>query len=108
LCCNYTAIVLVINLTLHYLRFAVGNFNFTDWGILGGLTAISYPLGYLAGGSPSPAFAKVSGNMGRPSAVMASIIGATAGFMLAYQNSSGRLMGFNPNDAEVRAAAARS
>ena len=26
---------------------------------------------------------------------------STAGFMLAYQNSSGRLMGFNPNDAGV-------
>lgn len=83
---------------------AVGNFNLTDWGIIGGLTAFSWPIGYAAGGSPSPAFAKVSGAMGRPSAGMGAIIGALAGFLLAYQNSSGRLQGFNPNDAEVRAA----
>jgi hypothetical protein len=30
-------------------------------------------------------------------------MGATAGFMLAYQNSCGRLMGLKPNEAEVRA-----
>ena len=83
---------------------AVGNYNLKDWATFGGLTAISYPLGYLAGASPSPAFAKVSGSMARPSAVTASIIGALAGFMLAYQNSSGRLQGFNPNEDEVRAA----
>lgn len=83
---------------------AVGNFSLTDWGVFGGLSAISYPLGYAAGASPSPAFAKVSGNMARPSAGMAAILGAIAGFMLAYQNSSGRLMGFKPNDAEVQAA----
>jgi len=83
---------------------AVGNFNLTDWGVFGGLSAISYPLGYAAGASPSPAFAKVSGNMARPSAGMATILGAMAGFMLAYQNSSGRLMGFKPNDAEVKAS----
>jgi NADH-ubiquinone oxidoreductase complex I, 21 kDa subunit len=59
----------------------------------------------LSGGNPSPAFAKISGAMNRPSAVMGAIIGATAGFMLAYQNSGGRLMGFVPNDEEVRAAA---
>jgi hypothetical protein len=73
-----------------------------DWTLFGGLAAVSYPIGYAAGGSPNPAFAKVSGAMNRPSAVMATIIGATAGFMLAYQSSSGRLMGFLPNEAEVR------
>ncbi|KAG7667012.1 hypothetical protein Ndes2526B_g04495 [Nannochloris sp. 'desiccata'] len=83
----------------------VGNFNLKDWALFGGLTAISYPLGFAAGGNPSPAFAKISGAMNRPSGVMGAIIGATAGFMLAYQNSGGRLMGFVPNDEEVRAAA---
>ena len=68
---------------------------------------MSFPLGYAAGGSPSPSFAKISGNMARPSAVMATMIGSLAGFFLAYQNSSGRLMGFNANDAEVKALAAR-
>ena len=43
--------------------------------------------------------------MNRPSAVMGAIIGGTAGFMLAYQNSGGRLMGFLPNEEEVRATA---
>ena len=83
---------------------AVSNFNLTDWGIFAGLTAVSFPLGYAAGASPSPSFAKISGNMGRPSAMAATFMGALAGFMLAYQNSSGRLMGFNPNAAEVAAA----
>jgi hypothetical protein len=47
----------------------------------------------------------MTGSMNRPSGVMGAIIGATAGFMLAYQNSGGRLMGFVANDEEVRAAA---
>lgn len=33
---------------------------------------------------------------------MGAALGALAGFMLAYQNSSGRLMGLRPNEAEVR------
>lgn len=62
-------------------------------------------LGYV-GAAPSPAYARVSGNLGHSSAVVASMIGALAGFMLAYQNSTGRLQGFLPNDEE--AAEARS
>ncbi len=30
--------------------YAVGNFNANDWMIFGGMTAASFPLGYLAGG----------------------------------------------------------
>lgn len=82
----------------------VANFSINDWAIFGGLAAISYPLGWAAGAQPSPMYAKISGNMARPSAVMAALMGAAAGFMLAYQNSSGRLMGFKPNEAEVVAA----
>lgn len=82
----------------------VYNFNLSDWGIFAGATAISIPVGFAAGSNPSPAYAKFAGNITRQSMVMAGIIGATAGFMLAYQNSSGRLMGFKPNDEEVRAA----
>lgn len=55
-----------------------------------------------AGAQRSPAFAKVSGAMGRPSMWMGATLGALAGFMLAYQNSSGRLMGLRPNEDEVR------
>ncbi len=82
----------------------MGNFSLSDWGVFGGLGAVSFPLGYAAGASPSPSFAKISGNMARPSAVMATLMGSLAGFFLAYQNSSGRLMGFNPNEAETKAA----
>jgi hypothetical protein len=76
----------------------------SDWAIFGGLTAGSYPVGYWAGASPSPAFARVSGAMARPSAVAGAAMGALAGFMLAYQNASGRLMGLNENGAEVAKA----
>jgi|SaaInl85LU_5_DNA_1037374.scaffolds.fasta_scaffold232409_1 hypothetical protein len=41
--------------------------------------------------------------MRMPSMYMATIIGLSGGFMLAYQQSGGRLMGRLPNDAEVRA-----
>lgn len=82
----------------------VGNFSLRDWGVVAGVTAVSIPAGYAAGASTSPAFARVGGNMARPSIVAAGIIGITAGFMLAYQNSSGRLMGFLPNDTEVKAS----
>lgn len=33
--------------------------------------------------------------------VTGGLIGVMGGFMYAYQNSAGRLMGFFPNDAEV-------
>lgn len=56
-----------------------------------------------AGAQRSPAFSKVSGAMARPSMWAGACMGAMAGFMLAYQNSCGRLMGAKPNEAEVRA-----
>lgn len=28
---------------------AVANFNFEDWGVMAGVTAVCFPLGYLAG-----------------------------------------------------------
>ncbi|GKD94870.1 NADH-ubiquinone oxidoreductase 20.9 kDa subunit [Tanacetum coccineum] len=36
-----------------------------------------------------------------PSMVTGGLIGVMGGFIYAYQNSAGRLMGFFPNDAEV-------
>lgn len=48
---------------------------------------------FPAGAQRSPAFAKVSGAMARPSMWAGACLGALAGFMLAYQNSCGRLMG---------------
>ncbi|PRW60584.1 NADH-ubiquinone oxidoreductase kDa subunit-like [Chlorella sorokiniana] len=81
----------------------VGNFSLDDWGLAAGVAAVSAPLGYLAGAQRSPAYAKVAGSMARPTMWTAVLMGATAGFMLAYQNSCGRLMGLKPNEAEVRA-----
>ncbi|AQK52453.1 hypothetical protein ZEAMMB73_Zm00001d050384 [Zea mays] len=67
----------------------------------------------------NPAFTKVVGNFSAldymrlstisgikpgirgPSMVTGGLIGVMGGFMYAYQNSAGRLMGFFPNDAEV-------
>lgn len=81
---------------------AVGNYNLTDWSLVGVLGAIGYPVGYIAAGNQSPPFARLGGNLGRSSAMMAAFLGGSAGFLLAYQNSWGRLTGFNPNEAEVR------
>jgi len=82
---------------------AVGNYNLTDWSLVGVLGAVGYPIGYAAAGNPSPAFARLSGNMGRPTAMLAAVLGGTAGFLMAYQNSWGRLTGFSRNDAEAQA-----
>lgn len=73
----------------------VGNFSLADYGVWAATVAVSYPFGYIAGR-----------NAGVPkqSAVVAAMLGATAGFMLGFQGSSGRLMGFLPNDREVNAA----
>ena len=59
-----------------------------------------------AGASPSPAYARVFGNLARPSMFAGAAIGAAAGFMLAYQNSCGRLMGYRANEDDVTAQAA--
>ena len=67
------------------------------------LPALQLPPPAPAGVTSSPAFSKVSGAMARPSMWAGAAMGLTAGFMLAYQNSSGRLMGLKPNEAEVRA-----
>lgn len=40
-------------------------------------------------------------NIRGPSMVTGGLIGLMGGFMYAYQNSAGRLMGFFPNDDEV-------
>ncbi|GAB4814646.1 hypothetical protein N2152v2_001692 [Parachlorella kessleri] len=82
----------------------VGNFNVSDWGVVAAVTGVSIPVGYAAGAQPSPAFTRLSGNMAKPSMVAAGLMGVTLGFMLAYQNSSGRLMGFLQNDTEVKAS----
>ncbi|CAN1337071.1 hypothetical protein LINPERPRIM_LOCUS37431 [Linum perenne] len=52
----------------------------------------------------NPAFTKVVGikpGLKGPSMVTGGLIGLLGGFMYAYQNSAGRLMGFFPNEGEV-------
>lgn len=81
----------------------MGNYNLTDWSLVGVLGAVGYPIGYAAAGNPSPPFARLSGNMGRPTAMLAVALGGTAGFLMAYQNSWSRLTGFSRNDTEAEA-----
>lgn len=82
----------------------VGNFNLTDWGVFALCTGGSLPYGWVAGHRTQWG---LSSGMARPSMYMAGMIGATAGFMMAYQQSTGRLMGMFPNDKEVESGLAR-
>ncbi|KAG1358734.1 NADH-ubiquinone oxidoreductase [Cocos nucifera] len=68
------------------------NFNTLDYLRLFTIIGVSITIGYLFGIKP---------NIQGLSMVMGDLIGLMGGFMYAYQNSTGRLMGFFPNDAEV-------
>ncbi|KAM0900279.1 hypothetical protein ACQ4PT_020746 [Festuca glaucescens] len=70
----------------------VGNFSSLDYFRLSTISAVSVTVGYLSGIKPG-----IRG----PSMVTGGLIGVLGGFMYAYQNSAGRLMGFFPNEAEV-------
>lgn len=72
-----------------------GGFNLTDYAKWLGCTAACWPYGYVTG---------LNAGIPKQSAAMAAILGATGGFMLAYQSSSGRMMGYLPNDKEVDSA----
>mmetsp|Transcript_1096 Transcript_1096/g.3393 ORF Transcript_1096/g.3393 Transcript_1096/m.3393 type:complete len:100 (-) Transcript_1096:55-354(-) len=77
----------------------VGNFSLKEWSMPGLLGAIGYPVGAFASGNPSPAFARLGGNVARPTALMAASLGAAAGFLLSYQSSWARLTGYSNDDA---------
>ncbi|MCL7043711.1 hypothetical protein MKW94_021324 [Papaver nudicaule] len=70
----------------------VGNFNTLDYLRLITISGVSVTVGYLSGIRP---------NIRGPSMVTGGMIGVLGGFMYAYQNSAGRLMGFFPNEDEV-------
>ncbi|KAL6520749.1 hypothetical protein OROHE_016930 [Orobanche hederae] len=70
----------------------VANFNSLDYLRLSTITGVSVVVGYLSGIKPG-----IKG----PSMVTGGLIGVLGGFMYAYQNSAGRLMGFFPNNGEV-------
>ena len=61
---------------------AMSNFSIGDLMTWGSVTAASIPFGYLVG-------RPIRG----PTMGLTACIGATGGFMLAYQNSVGRLTG---------------
>ncbi|OMP06922.1 hypothetical protein COLO4_07784 [Corchorus olitorius] len=70
----------------------VGNFNTLDYLRFATITGVSVTVGYLSGIKPG---------LKGPSMVTGGLIGLMGGFMYAYQNSAGRLMGFFPNEGEV-------
>lgn len=70
----------------------VGNFSSLDYLRFVTITGVSVTVGYLSGIKPG-----IKG----PSMVTGGLIGLMGGFMYAYQNSAGRLMGFFPNEDEV-------
>ncbi|XP_059666511.1 uncharacterized protein LOC132312242 [Cornus florida] len=70
----------------------VANFNTLDYLRLLTISGVSVTVGYLSGIKP---------NIRGPSMVTGGLIGVMGGFMYAYQNSAGRLMGFFPNEGEV-------
>ncbi|KAK8951391.1 hypothetical protein KSP39_PZI003282 [Platanthera zijinensis] len=70
----------------------VANFSALDYLRLSTIAGVSITVGYLSGIKP---------NIRGPSMVTGGLIGVMGGFMYAYQNSAGRLMGFFPNEREV-------
>ncbi|GLD99504.1 hypothetical protein PINS_up008230 [Pythium insidiosum] len=72
-----------------------GNFNGQDYLRWGGITALSFPLGYVFG-------VKVHPRVARPSMWVTGVLGSLGGFLLAYQSSSFRLQGRKANDGEVK------
>ncbi|CAK0736344.1 hypothetical protein CVIRNUC_000731 [Coccomyxa viridis] len=76
----------------------VGNFSIGDYTTFAVTSGFCAPFGYFVG-TPSSM---------RMSSMWAGLtLGATAGFIMAYQNSAGRLMGLKPNDKEVETGLAK-
>eukprot|EP00518_Triparma_eleuthera_P004078 CAMPEP_0182463676 /NCGR_PEP_ID=MMETSP1319-20130603/7836_1 /TAXON_ID=172717 /ORGANISM="Bolidomonas pacifica, Strain RCC208" /LENGTH=118 /DNA_ID=CAMNT_0024663249 /DNA_START=30 /DNA_END=386 /DNA_ORIENTATION=+ len=73
------------------LSFTLSSLRLSDYATLAFCTFGSWSFGYVTG-------KPVRG----PAAATAATLGFTAGSILAYQNSSGRLMGFLENGREVK------
>ncbi|KAH9749870.1 NADH-u ox-rdase domain-containing protein [Citrus sinensis] len=93
----------------------VGNFNTLDYLRFSSITGVSVVVGYLSGIIPLHLHylshrvwifnfinidAGIKPGLKGPSMVTGGLIGLMGGFMYAYQNSAGRLMGFFPNEGE--------
>ena len=79
----------------------IGNLSGGDvfrWGML---TALSLPFGFAVGKSPVATMDSDVLFVGKPvrgaSMVVSGVLGGLGGFLLAYQQSSGRLMGYYAN-----------
>jgi hypothetical protein len=100
----------------------VGNFNTLDYCRFITLTGVSVTVGYLSGTNftslplllvhlcRNHSYANgflfllligIKPGLKGPSMVTGGLIGLMGGFMYAYQNSAGRIMGFFPNEGEV-------
>ena len=73
----------------------MGNLNLSDILTWGGITFGSMTFGYWAGKVPYRT----------PSMYVFGFTGFLAGYFKSLQDSNGRLMGYLPNDAEVRSYA---
>ena len=69
----------------------IGVTRFSDVAMISGVTGGSWIFGYVMGAP-----------LRRPTAATAATIGVTAGFLLAYQNTMQRLMGYSENDRELK------
>ncbi|GMJ03677.1 hypothetical protein like AT4G16450 [Hibiscus trionum] len=69
-----------------------GNFNTLDYLCFTTITSVSVTVGYLSG---------IKSGLKGPKMLTGGPIRLMGGFMYAYQNSAGRIMGFSPNDGEV-------
>eukprot|EP01094_Clydonella_sp_ATCC50884_P018710 TRINITY_DN350_c0_g1_i1.p2 TRINITY_DN350_c0_g1~~TRINITY_DN350_c0_g1_i1.p2 ORF type:complete len:109 (-),score=40.70 TRINITY_DN350_c0_g1_i1:402-728(-) len=71
----------------------VRNFRFGDWTTMLGLGAVGFPLGAVC---TDHRFLRI------PLGCAMAFIGSCAGFVIAYQSSSLRFMGFKENDKESK------
>lgn len=72
----------------------LSNMNVKDWGIFAGLTALSFPVGYMCGG--------VSSKVRVPMMWFTVACGSAAGLAAGILRSSGRLMGLTANQSESK------
>ncbi|RLN66220.1 hypothetical protein BBJ28_00016204 [Nothophytophthora sp. Chile5] len=83
------------------------NFGAGDYTRWLGLTAASFPAGYVFGASPQQphsARIKLHRHVAVPSMWVTGMLGSLGGFLWAYQNSSFRLQGYASNPVETEKA----
>ncbi|CAI5708471.1 unnamed protein product [Peronospora destructor] len=73
------------------------NFNAGDYSRWLGISALSFPAGYVFG-------LKLHRHVAVPSMVVTGVLGSLGGFLWAFQNSSFRLQGYNANPMETEKA----